>query len=84
MIVSAERDKHASEVAMITQEAKSTLLPSNPEFTALFTEMDDYTRQIEECCMEWRAGRVRPFWQTLIEPKFGRSTSFSIACSQRF
>lgn len=59
--------------AASASESKSISLPSNAEPTPPTMEMDEYTRQIEECCMEWRAGRVKPYWLVIDEPKFGRS-----------
>lgn len=35
--------------------------------------LDPYVTQIEECCMEWRAGLVVPYWLILKEPKLGQS-----------
>ena len=53
--------------------------PSASEPMPLVTDMDEYTREIEECCMEWRAGQVKPYWLTINEPKFGHSTSPAIS-----
>ena len=30
-------------------------------------------QEIEACCIEWRTGRVKPYWVALNEPKFGTS-----------
>jgi hypothetical protein len=38
---------------------------------------DPGVQEIEDCCVEWRAGRVKPYWVALNEPKFGTS-----ACDQ--
>jgi hypothetical protein len=34
---------------------------------------DQSVKEIEDCCAEWRAGRVKPNWVALTEPKFGNS-----------
>jgi hypothetical protein len=35
-----------------------------------FSDEDDPAiSQIEECCHHWRAGRVKPYWVALNEPK---------------
>ena len=37
-------------------------------------EMDDSVKAIEQCCLEWTGGRVKPFWLDINEPKLGKST----------
>lgn len=59
-------------------------VPSKPASgpVQLVAEMDEFTRQIEECCMEWRAGRIKPYWLVINEPRFGRSAfSPSFVCA---
>ena len=56
-----------------SQHMHSMLSPSASGPAQLATDMDEFTRQIEECCMEWRAGRVKPYWLVINEPRFGRS-----------
>lgn len=36
---------------------------------------DPTVQEIEDCCVEWRAGSVKPYWVALNEPKFGSSAS---------
>ena len=61
-------------VSAVASVPASAPLPPASEPVPSVTEMDEYTREIEECCMEWRAGRVKPYWLIINEPKFGRST----------
>jgi len=37
---------------------------------------DPGVKEIEDCCIEWRAGRVKPYWIALNEPKYGSSTHY--------
>jgi hypothetical protein len=39
---------------------------------------DAAIKQIEACCMDWRAGVVKPEWIPLTEPKLGTSSGPSI------
>lgn len=34
---------------------------------------DPLVQEIEDCCVQWRAGRVKPYWIALNEPKAGSS-----------
>ncbi|KAH9940613.1 hypothetical protein B0H21DRAFT_754394 [Amylocystis lapponica] len=34
---------------------------------------DENVMKIEQCCKEWRVGRVAPYWMIIDEPKFGRT-----------
>ena len=36
-------------------------------------DMDDCVKEVEQCCLEWASGRVKPFWLNISEPKFGKS-----------
>ncbi|TBU39205.1 hypothetical protein BD309DRAFT_872776 [Dichomitus squalens] len=36
-------------------------------------EMDDSVKAIEQCCLEWASGRVKPHWLMISEPKFGKT-----------
>ncbi|PIL32569.1 hypothetical protein GSI_05272 [Ganoderma sinense ZZ0214-1] len=36
-------------------------------------DMDDFVKEIEQCCLEWASGRVKPFWLNISEPKFGKT-----------
>lgn len=38
-------------------------------------EMDESVKAIEQCCLDWTEGKVKPFWLNINEPKFGRSAS---------
>ena len=40
-------------------------------------DMDDSEKAIEQCCVEWTYGRVKPFWLNISESKFGKSASWS-------
>lgn len=42
------------------------VLPPDPE--------DPAVKEIEDCCIQWRAGRVKPYWIALNEIKFKSST----------
>ncbi|KAL6310238.1 hypothetical protein BKA93DRAFT_820690 [Sparassis latifolia] len=33
---------------------------------------DDPIQEIERCCLTWRAGKVKPYWLVIDEPKFGQ------------
>lgn len=41
--------------------------------TAPPVEDDPAVKEIEACCVEWRAERVKPHWVALHEPKVGNS-----------
>ncbi|KAI0667446.1 hypothetical protein C8Q78DRAFT_982101 [Trametes maxima] len=45
--------------------------PSEPEDTLL--EMDESVKAIEQVCLDWTQGRIKPFWLLIHEPKFGRT-----------
>ena len=45
---------------------------------------DPGVQEIEDCCVEWRAGRVKPYWVALNEPKFGTSACHLVyPCNQK-
>lgn len=67
-------DSSGSSSKKATSMQRSKPSSSSPEHASSVVEMDEFTRQIEECCMEWRAGRVKPYWLVIHEPKYGRST----------
>ena len=50
-----------------------TSLPNGDEDIPL--DMDESVKAIEQCCLDWTGGKVKPFWLPINEPKFGRSTS---------
>lgn len=39
-------------------------------------EVDASIKEIEDCCREWRGGKVKPHWIRLTEAKFGYSAFF--------
>ncbi|KAI1789886.1 hypothetical protein LXA43DRAFT_545146 [Ganoderma leucocontextum] len=43
------------------------------EHPSIPLDMDDSVREIEQCCLEWASGRVKPFWLNINEPKFGKT-----------
>lgn len=46
---------------------------------------DDAVKQIDQCCTDWSAGRLKPHWLIIKEPKFGRSMSdFSCDAESNF
>ncbi len=51
--------------------APSTTLPDVQESTAL--EMDESVKAIEQCCLDWTGGKVKPYWLNINEPRYGRS-----------
>ncbi|KAI0699512.1 hypothetical protein C8T65DRAFT_697618 [Cerioporus squamosus] len=36
-------------------------------------DMDESVKAIEQCCLEWSGGKIKPFWLHINEPKFGRT-----------
>ncbi|KAI0641758.1 hypothetical protein C8Q79DRAFT_919018 [Trametes meyenii] len=44
---------------------------SEPADTLL--EMDESVKAIEQVCLDWTQGRIKPFWLIIHEPKFGRT-----------
>jgi hypothetical protein len=47
------------------------------------TPEDPGVQKIEDCCVEWRAGRVKPYWVALNEPKFGTSAYHQLSFLRR-
>lgn len=50
--------------------------PTSGEGSSMLTlDLEDLAvKEIEDCCNQWRAGRVKPYWIALNETKFGSST----------
>jgi hypothetical protein len=44
---------------------------------------DPGVQEIFDCCIEWRAGRVKPYWVALSEPKLGTSAGHQFILSTR-
>ena len=49
--------------------------PGSVETSSNDTEEDPAVKEIEKCCVEWRAGRVKPRWIFLIDSKSNGSES---------
>lgn len=52
-----------------------------PEAVNTPLDMDESVKAIEQCCLEWSGGKIKPFWLHINEPKFGRSESARIRAS---
>ena len=47
---------------------------SAPKAIPKLPEMDESLKKIEKCCVEWRAGKVKPHWVTFNDFKNKKST----------
>lgn len=47
------------------------------------TPEDPGVKEIEDCCVEWRAGRVKPYWVALTEPKYRTSAYHRLSFLRR-
>ncbi|KAA1470819.1 hypothetical protein DENSPDRAFT_775170, partial [Dentipellis sp. KUC8613] len=45
--------------------------PSMEQASTSTSSENEFVKQIEQCCVEWRAGRVRPHWVQLYDTKPG-------------
>ncbi|KAI0065180.1 hypothetical protein BV25DRAFT_1822296 [Artomyces pyxidatus] len=55
-------------------DAPSTL----PALAPVIAEENSRVREIEQCCVEWRASRVRPHWVQLSDPRPGGKTGCAL------
>jgi len=76
-IVSGDSDTLKAKKGLLLAPLDAPYRPDNEAFhensSATPPDSDASVKEIEDCCIEWRGGLVKPHWVGLNDPKFGNS-----------